>query len=476
MPADEKGEALQRAGRLDEAAVAYREALARNPDDARILSNYGGLLWGLGAFEQAHGMLMRAVTLAPDLPDAWSNLGNVLQQFQRYDEAIAAYSNCLRLNPVHPLALSNLGVALDCRGEHAAAQKFHRIAVRLAPDNAENHTNFAISLLSGGDYRSGFAEYEWRWKTRTTRHHGLTAPLWTGASFEGKTLLIHTEGGFGDMLQFARFIPLAAERGGNIIVSVRPELSDLLRQSFPGYQFVTTEEPVPWHDLQCPVLSLPLALGVALDTIPASGGFLAANPQKVAFWAQQLAENDIKFGRVADPLRIGLVWAGAPHAEIREAEITDRRRSTSLETLAPLATAAPDALFYSLQVGDKAKQAQHPPAGMRLIDDTASLHNFDDTAALISNLDLVIAVDTSTAHVAAGLGKPVWLLSRYDQCWRWLAHRTDSPWYDSIRIYRQDKPLDWSGPVQRIVEDLKVLDASDKARSDRKELNTADQD
>ncbi len=461
-PADspaEYGASLQLAGRLEEAAVAYREALAQNPDDARTLSNYGGLLCSFGAFRPAHSLLMRAVTLAPDLADAWSNLGNVLQQMQHFDEAIAAYSNCLRLSQAHPLALSNLGVALDCRGEHAMAQNFHRVAVRLAPENAENHTNFAISLLSAGDYQNGFHEYEWRWKTRTTRPHGMTAPLWKGESFVGQTLLIHTEGGFGDMVQFARFIPLAVRRGGRVIVRVRRELLSLLEDSFPGQEFVTEDTPPPAHDIQCPVLSLPPALGITLDTIPASGGFLTADPEKVARWRDRLAEDAVARGASSRALRVGLVWAGAPHSEIREAEIADKRRSTDLATLAPLLTSAPGVQFYSLQVGAKAEQARHPPEGVQLIDHTAGLHDFSDTAALISNLDLVIAVDTSTAHVAAGLGKPVWLMSRYDQCWRWLAKRTDSPWYDSVTIYQQDKPLDWSGPVRRMSQDLKALSA-----------------
>ncbi|MCH4090196.1 tetratricopeptide repeat-containing glycosyltransferase family protein [Acetobacter sp.] len=449
------GTQLQREGRILEAEAVYRKRIGEEPRDALTLSNYGGLLVGICRFEPALEVLKRAVALAPNLADAWSNLGNALQSLQRYDEAIAAYSKCLSISLDHPLAASNLGVALDShRGQHETAQKFHRVAVELAPDNPETHTNYALSLLAQGNYPQGFAEYEWRWKIRTTRQHGFDAPLWQGERFDGRTLLIHTEGGFGDVLQFSRFIPLVAERGGTTIVRIRPELLSLLSRSFPQARFVSEKDPAPIHDIQCPVLSLPLALDMTLDTLPSPEGFLKPDPEKVQTWAERI-RRDTSSSRLP---RIGLVWAGAPHSEIREAEVADRRRSTTLSTLAPLAAHASDAIFFSLQVGEQSCQARTPPAGMKLIDYTDALNDFGETAALIANLDLVIAVDTSTAHVAAGIGKPVWLLSRYDQCWRWLSNRTDSPWYTSVRIYQQDTPLDWSGPVARIAMDLKTFE------------------
>ncbi|MBB2155928.1 glycosyltransferase family protein [Gluconacetobacter diazotrophicus] len=447
------GEALHRAGLLQEAAEAYRHELVQTPDDARTLSNYGGLLCTLGDFQEAHDVLIRALNLKPTLVDAWSNFGNALLAFQRYDDAIAAYKECLTRYPQHVLALSNLGVALDRRGEHALARNFHRVAVRLDPENAESHANYAICLLALGEYQEGFEEYEWRWKTRMLGHHRMTAPLWEGGDFTGRTLLIHTEGGFGDMLQFSRFIPFAAQFGGRTLVRVRKELLSLFRLSFPDQTFISIDDPVPPHDLQCPAASLPRALGTTLETIPSPGGFLKADPQKVAFWAEKLEDDLEKRGLSSAPLRVGLVWAGAPHRGVREVNIADQRRSTDLATLTPLA-AVPNTLFYSLQIGEKSVQAKTPPAGMQLIDHTPLLHDFSGTAAFVSNLDLVIAVDTSTAHVAAGLGKPVWMLSRYDQCWRWLSGRSDSPWYDSLRIYQQNKPLDWADPMHRITADL----------------------
>ncbi|GBQ18934.1 tetratricopeptide repeat protein [Gluconacetobacter sacchari] len=452
------GEALHLAGRLDEAAAAYRLRLAATPNDARTLSNYGGLLNAFSRFDDAHAVLLRAVTSDPRLPDAWSNLGNTLLHLQRYDDAIEAYRTCLRHNPAHALALSNLGVLLDHRGAHELAQKFHQVAIQLTPDNVKTRTNYAISLLAQGDYLAGFREYEWRWTTYSSRSYGMTVPQWKGAPFPDRTLMIHTEGGFGDMIQFARFIPQAAQRGGRVVVRARRELLTLLRQSFPEQIVISEDEAVPPHDLQCPVLSLPFALGTTLSTIPSPAGFLHADAAKTAFWRARFQQDDAATGQRLPPLRVGLVWAGAPHPEVRAAELADRRRSTDLSTFAPLADTA-GVLFYSLQIGERSAQAATPPAGMHLVDHTSDLRDFSDTAALVNALDLVIAVDTSTAHVAAGLGKPVWMLSRYDQCWRWLSGRADSPWYDSLRLYQQPTPLDWSDPIRRIRADLRALAA-----------------
>ncbi|MDG6095828.1 tetratricopeptide repeat protein [Acetobacter sp. AN02] len=274
----DSGEALQIAGRLEEARAAYLRALEQKADDPRLLSNYGGLLFALGEFREASGILMKAVALKADFPDAWSNLGNTFLQLQKYGEAIDAYTRCLRLQPGHRMALSNLGVALDGLGEHAAALNFHNTAIRIDPDNPESRTNRAISLLAAGDYPEGFREYEWRWKSRTTKQHGILTPLWDGTPFEGRTLLIHTEGGFGDVLQFARFIPMTKARGGRVVLRIRPELRTLLSR-IPGVDMIVSDqEPVPPHDFQIPVLSLPLALRITTATIPfAQGDVLPEN-------------------------------------------------------------------------------------------------------------------------------------------------------------------------------------------------------
>lgn len=457
---EEDATSLHRAGRYVEAVEAYQRELTANPHDGRLLSNLGGLLCSLGNFQAAYSLLTQAVTYTPSLPDAWNNLGNVLVELQDYPKAVAAYKQCLSLQSHHPLALSSLGVTLDRQGLHAVAERGHRLALRLAPDNAMSHLNLAVCLLAQGKYPEGFAEFEWRWKTTMTSHHGIDGPLWDGQPFAGKTLLIHTEGGFGDMIQFSRFIPLAAARGGHVVTIVRKELLTLMQTSFPNEHFVTREDEIPHYHFQCPILSLPLALGTTLDTIPCASGYLKTIPAKEQFW-QNILASDLKSHPTSQPpLRVGLVWAGSPHTGLRFAEVVDGRRSMSLAALAPLAQAAPHALFYSLQVGEQSGQAKHPPAGMTIIDHTSSLHDFSDTAALTSQLDLVIAVDTSTAHLAAGLGRPTWVLSRFDQCWRWLSQRTDSPWYTSLRLYQQTTPCDWAAPLERLCADLATLNTA----------------
>ncbi len=347
-------------------------------------------------------------------------------------------------------------MALDGQGRHSLAQNFHKVAIQIEPNNGQSRTNYALSLLAQGEYIEGFKAYEWRWNSNIIGKHNLQGPLWNGESFVGKTLLIHTEGGFGDMLQFVRFVPFVADRGGQVIVKVRKELLTLLQRSFPNQLFITVDDVAPPHDLECSVGSLPYFLGTTLQTIPLSKGYLKPDPAKVAAWQKRL-EKDLFFNACVPTLRIGLVWAGSPHREVRYVEFVDKRRSISLQSLAPLAK-VPNVLFYSLQVGEKSIQAKTPPVGMKLVDHSKLLHDFDDTAALVSNLDMVIAVDTSVVHLAAGLGKPVWMLSRYDQCWRWLCGRKDSPWYDKLRIYQQPEALNWSFPINDLVNDLSHLE------------------
>ncbi|NVN02650.1 MULTISPECIES: tetratricopeptide repeat-containing glycosyltransferase family protein [Asaia] len=454
MHPEGSAESLQLAGRLNDAEHAYEARLQVNPGDSKTLSNYGGLLNLLNRFDEAMVMLARVVQINPDLADGWSNLGNSFLHLSQYENAIACYRNSIQLDCAHALALSNMGVALDHRGDHALALQFHRLAITAAPENAYSRTNLAVSLLQSGQYLEGFREYEHRWTAQNHRSFDLKKPRWTGSSAPEQTLLISTEGGFGDVIQFSRFIDQAAQRVGRVILRVRPELVSLLQASFPDHVVSSEDDAIPAHDLECPVLSLPMALGTTLETIPHAEGYLVLDPDKQAFWKQKLAD-DMPQGE-GKCLRVGLVWAGAPHPEIQAAFLADRRRSTDLSTFRALAS-IPDVVFYSLQVGEKASQASTPPAGMRLIDHTGFLHDFSDTAALVGELDLVIAVDTSTCHVAAALGKPTWLLSRYDQCWRWLSGRTESPWYESVRIFQQSAPLDWSGPVLSIKEALAVF-------------------
>lgn len=411
---------------------------------AAALANEGGALNGACRFEEAEAVLTRAVALDPTAWGAWSNLGNTMVEQQRYDDAIACFGRCLRINASHGPAWANLGVALTRRGEPALALRMLDQAVALQPGNAASRCNRALALLAAGDYPQGFAEYEWRLALLAPLAPRLTrVPLWDGKPLEGRTLLVHGEGGFGDMLQFVRFVPLLRRFGGRVVLQVRRPLLSLLSR-LDGIDLVLAEdEALPPVDLRCSVLSLPLRFGTTLGTIPAASGYLVPDEARAQGWRQAWGDARVP--------QVGLVWAGAPHPGVRDVALADRRRSLTFDRLAPL-LALPDIRFHSLQVGPAADQAASWP---QVADHAADLRSFDDTAALVAALDLVIAVDTSTAHLAGALGRPVWMLSRFDGCWRWLTGRDDTPWYDSMRLYRQTVAGDWTDPVARLATDLR---------------------
>ncbi|GBQ85160.1 hypothetical protein AA14337_3008 [Acetobacter malorum DSM 14337] len=485
-PAAEAAIKAHRAKDMTEALRLYRSELELNPDDALILSNYGAALSETNDFQGSLTALKRAVRVAPEMADAWCNLGNTLTHLQDYRGAVQAYQQSVKLNGNHPLAISNLAFAIDQLGDNPAlARKLHKMAVRLDPENEQTRTNNALSLLREGNYLEGFREYEWRWTTYRKRL-GLTVPTWQGESMPGGTLFVTTEGGYGDMIQFCRFLPQAEiVSSGNVVLTARAELLSLLRHSFPTFTIIEEKGDIePAHGqksgmgqslAQVSVMSLPFALGATIDSIPMAGGYLAPPPVVIAEWKKLQAEALLKeFGaeaeeRLKKSLHIGLVWAGGAHSEVREAELANRRRSTDLSTFTKLAQYVPDSVFYSLQVGDKADQALSPPAKMRMIDLTGHIQDFSDTAGLIANLDVVVAVDTSTAHLAAAMGKPVIMLSRYDQCWRWLRGKVETPWYETMRIFQQPAPFDWSEPVNCAGRALKKMR---KAKSQGKVLIT----
>jgi hypothetical protein len=277
-------------------------------------------------------------------------------------------------------------------------------------------------------------------------------------SLAGRTILLWGEQGFGDMLQFCRFAPLVAALGApgdgpgdvakavNVVLEMPSALARLVR-TMPGPQRVVVQnEKLPEFDVHCPLLSLPLALGTTLETIPAAVPYLAADPDQALAWRIRLA--------AVPGLHVGLVWAGNPRSADRALAAIDRRRSLPLARLAPLGT-VPGVTFVSLQKGHRAEEAKTPPLGMALYDWTDELWDFADTAALIAGLDLVIGVDTAVVHVAGALGKPVWVLNRYDACWRWLYGRTDSPWYPTMRLFRQAHFGDWDGVIAEVVAALR---------------------
>jgi tetratricopeptide (TPR) repeat protein len=422
-----------------DAALCYQKAIAANPQLASAHSNLGNALQKLGHPEDAIACYQKALALHPDFADAHFNLGNVLAECGRLQPAIDCFDTAARLNPGNADAHFNMGNTLGRLGRLAEAAACLRRATGCRPDFSSAHNNLAMALLAQGDFAQGWREYEWRWHMPTMRdsRRDFPQPQWRGEAAPGKTLLIHAEQGFGDTLQFCRYATLAAARGLRVILEVPDPLVRLLR-GLPGVADILARgHPLPPFDLHCPMVSMPLAFATTLETIPSTPKYLQADTAQTEAWARRFAAS-------GNGLRVGLAWAGNPRPHSAELSAIDRRRSLNPALLAPLFT-VPGATFFSLQ-----KDGPAPPADFPLIDVMDEMRDFADTAALIETLDLVISVDTAIVHLAAALGKPVWVLERFDSCWRWLNGRRDSPWYPSIRLYRQKLPGDWDSVLTEV--------------------------
>ncbi len=468
------GMVLRKLGRTDEAAESYRRSLALQPDNAVTHYNLGNLLAAEGRLDEALTAYRRAVDLAPHIPECQNGLGATLRRLGRTDEAIAAltealrqrpafaeaqnnlgacfydlrdldraracYAEAIRINPDYAEARKNLGAALYEQGDTDGAIAQYRGAIAIAPAYADAHFHLGCALLRRGDFPQGWAEYEWRREMPAFPAQTWPVPEWRGEPLAGRRLLLYGEQGYGDIIQFARFAPVLAEAGAHVILCVAPALMRLMRTLSGVGEIVEVNRPLPPFDFHIPLLSVPHRLGLTLDTIPAVP-YLRAEPDAAARWRKRLA---------ARPgLKVGLVWAGNPRRDDRDNWLVDRRRSLSLAAFAPLAGTAGITLV-SLQKGEPAAEAGHPPPGLDLFDPMAEIGDFADTAALISALDLVIGVDTSVIHLAGALGVPVWVLSRYDGCWRWLEKGERSPWYPSLRLFRQETPGDWTETIARL--------------------------
>ncbi len=445
-----RGNCLLALGRMKEAEEAYRDALHVWPGYAVAHANLGCALHALGRFEEAAAHCDTAIRLQPDYPEAYSNLGSALLVQGRFEEAIAAFQGALALRPNYAEAHANLGAALLDSGDIEGALLACEAAIELAPDQPDARFNHGLALLAAGRYAEGWAEHEHRLRLAHYPRRTLGCRQWGGERLSGERVLLHAEQGLGDTLQFVRYAAEVAARGGRVILEAQRPLLRLLGRVEGAAEIVASGDSLPEFDLHAPLMSLPHACGTTLETIPGQAPYLHADPALTERWASRLPADG--------KLRVGLVWAGSPRPGEPRNHHADRRRSLRLACLAPLA-GIPGVRFVSLQLGPPSEQARTPPPGLDLIDPTPDIADFEDTAALIAGLDLVISVDTSVAHLAGGLGRPVWVLSRFDGCWRWLSGRDDSPWYPTLRLYRQERAGDWSGPIARIVQDLRGLAA-----------------
>jgi Flp pilus assembly protein TadD len=477
------------AGRLPEAEALYRKVLALEPNHADALHLLGVLAAQSFRFGEATDLIGKACALSPNVADYRRHLGNAMSDKRDYhgaadayrqalklqptcyvshdglgaalretgqlDEALACHRRSLATNPNNVVAHLNLGITLGKKGLLQEAIASYRRAIALAPNTCDAHWNLSQLLLLLGDYEQGWREYEWRWQRKNfpTMWRALPQPRWTGEDLTGKTLLVHTEQGYGDAIQFVRYVPMLAARGARVVLLCQPAMARLLNgvagveRIVPG---IASPADLPPFDFHCPIMSLPFLFETRLDSVPANIPYLKPEPSLLQHWRAKVnvAAVGSKIGprRVNGP-KVGLVWAGNPE------HINDAHRSATLEHFAPLAGAG--ATFYSLQKGPAAVQVTSPPKGMELIDLTEDLRDFADTAALVSSLDLVITVDTAVAHVAGALGIPAWVLvARCEHDWRWMIDREDTPWYPAMRLFRQSIPGQWPQVVERMAREL----------------------
>lgn len=438
------GAALAQAGDPEGAVDALSEALRLDPMLADAQANLVHLLVTLGRFDEAERAGRRAVVLNPGNADAYGNRVPLLEQTVRVEEALRQCGRAARIAPERAAFQRNRLSLLLHEGRRDEAVAAGREAIRLAPADADAHLALAVALLASGQLREGWEEFEWRWETRQLDpvHRSFPQPQWTGAEdVAGRTVLLYAEQGLGDTLQFVRYAPLLAARGARVVVGCSPALVRLMERVDGVSAAVAWGGELPAFDLHIPMMSLPRAFATDLDGIPAAVPYLRADPADVAAWRARLPAD----GRP----RVGLVWAGSPRTVRGVASPIDRRRSLPLAALAPLAD-VPGVRFVSLQMGPGAVQLAEAPAGMDILDPMGAVRDFADTAALAETLDLVITVDTSVCHLAGGLGRPTWTLSRADACWRWLGNREENPWYPTMRVFGQDRSGDWSGVVARL--------------------------
>jgi len=398
---------------------------------------------GLGRTHEAIEALRAAVAIDPNVPAAWNNLGNEFRNDLRYDDAMDAYRRAIALDANFADAHLNLGASLqEIEPTLDNALAAYRKAISLQPDFATAHWNYGFALLLGGDYAGGLPEYEWRMKVKAIApNRSFPVPAWAGQDLTGKRILLHAEQGLGDSIHMARYIPMVVARGAEVIVECPKPLVRVLEGMGSGVKIVAGGEPLPTFDLHCPLMTLPLRFGTTLASIPWNGPYLHANEEISARWRERMPPDPRR-------LRIGLVWAGRPENKV------DRKRSMRLDQFAPLAGIT-DARFFSLQKGPARDQIRRSPAGLELIDYTDDLGDFADTAAMIANLDLVISVDTSVAHLAGAMGRPVWVLLPTNPDWRWMLEREHSPWYPSARLFRQKMRGDWAEVTAQVATELK---------------------
>jgi tetratricopeptide (TPR) repeat protein len=432
------GNVYRDTGRMNEAFRCYQKVTQLNPGYTEAYINLGIIFRALGRFHEETACYHKAIQLDPRSAGAFFNLGRSFFDKEQFDKALACYEKVIRLNPNFAQAYMNLGLVLRIKGRHEEALSCYQKVIQINPDDAEAHWNMANVLLLTGNFKPGWKEYVWLWKTIDCKkqRREFSQPAWNGCDIKGRTILLYAEYGFGDTIQFIRFAPLVAERGVKVIVECQRELVSLLQDSEGVQKVIPQGDKLPDFDLQCSLMLLPVLFEISIDTIPNKIPYLTANPALVKKWHKRLLHDNSK-------MKIGIVWSG----------VSTSKKFCPLETFVPLAQLKCIS-FYSLQKGEAVKEVMNIPKGMQLYDYSNELTDFSDTAALIENLDLVISIDTSVAHLAGALGKPIWTLVPFVPDWRWLLNREDSPWYPTMKLFRQPLIGDWKSVFSTVLDNL----------------------
>jgi tetratricopeptide (TPR) repeat protein len=445
--------------RYEEALSSHDKALSLEPDLENAWLGRGNALVGLRRYDDALAAYDMALSIKPDLGGAWLGRGNVCSDLMRYDEAFAAYDKALSIEPelvqVHHSRANTLFVL--ARNDEAI-NSLNR-AIELDPLDPQAHYGRSLVLLTLGQYAEAWEEHEWRKKLLVPIGHRTFAQpsLLDLDGVRGATVFLYGEQGWGDYIHFCRYANLLSDKGAKVVLEAPKPLFRLFKSLHGVAKLIEADQSVPPFDYHCPLMSLPRVFQTTLDDVPNEVPYLFAEPDKVQAWATKLGAKS--------KLRIGLVWSGGFLPNQPETWSTKERRNIPLARFAPFKNL--DATFYSLQKGERAcselkELLSSGWDGHAIIDWTDEIHDFSDTAALIQNLDLVISVDTSTAHLAGAMAKPVWLLNRFDIEWRWLPN---SPWYPTARLFKQQAPGDWVGVINRLISELEKLVQAHDARA-----------
>ncbi|MBW8016760.1 MAG: tetratricopeptide repeat protein [Planctomycetes bacterium] len=439
------GYCRQQLGHLRDAAVLFQKAAELKPDYAEAYNHLGVLLTDQSNYIEAVNAFQKAIYIDPEYAELYNNMAIAKKGLCAFDEAIENYRKASEMDPAFYQAFNNLANSLRDKGRCAEAIENYTRAIEINPNYADAYWNRSLAMLLSDDLAEGFSQYQWRREPSlgiVTYPHTYDKPRWDGRPINGKTLLIHYEQGFGDNIQFIRYLPKLKELGATVLFEARKPMLDLLKD-FPGIDRLVEAKPQSGvtedFDFYAALMDLPAIFQTTLETIPASIPYLFADKDKSEKWKDIIGEAGYK---------VGIVWAGKPtHGN-------DANRSCKLNNFAPISKIDGVKLF-SLQKGDAAKQIAQ--FGIEIENVADYLENFADTAAAIENLDLVISVDTAVLHLAAAMGKPTWALIQFSPDWRWLLNRSDSPWYPTLKLFRQKKYADWKEVFKEVTQELKII-------------------